>query len=157
IEDAFDQLRQNGREQVTEEVFREVLEEEPEDGLDLAPAAAQIIHRLRWFTASLLQALMRALPRDDAAWGWPINAALRAAVPPQSAPGIGYCPSAPHLEFRRKLDQKPELLESILADPAWFRLTLALYGGLQDYEYPSNVRSYHEIAAYLQMPDNVRR
>jgi hypothetical protein len=156
LEDAFDQLRQNGREQVVEDVFREVLEDEPADGVDLAPAAAQIIHRLLWFTPSLLQALMRALPRDNAGWGWPIDAALRAAVTPQSQES-GHCPSAPHLEFRRKLDQKPELLARILADPGWFRLTLALYGGLQDYEYPVNVRSYHEIAAYLQMPDNARR
>jgi hypothetical protein len=61
-----------------------------------------------------------------------------------------------NLPFRRALEKDLELVERIVGDPDWFRLTLAIYGGMRDYQTPASIREYEQIASYLQLSDNER-
>ena len=60
------------------------------------------------------------------------------------------------LPFRRALEDEPDLVDRIVQDTDWYRLTLALYGGMQDYRAPESIREYEQIAAYLGLSDNER-
>lgn len=61
-----------------------------------------------------------------------------------------------NLPFRRALENQPRFVSTIIQNPDWLRLIIALYGGLQDYRIPAFMEEYHKIAAYLQLEDNER-
>ncbi|HYU31647.1 MAG TPA: CHAT domain-containing protein [Thermoanaerobaculia bacterium] len=88
-------------------------------------AAAGLVRACRLQSADLAAALTAALPRDSAEDRWPVDAALRqlAGADPR------LLPPAPG-SLRSILLARQDLADRFLADPAWVRLGIALYGGL---------------------------
>lgn len=120
----------------------------------LATAAAEIICTLDYHSARIMDALLNALPNDSLAVGCPIHRALRLSVSPQygkEAPRV--VPNSKLLPFRQALLEKPKLAEYIRTDFDWLRVVIALYGGLGEHTVARGLRTYHEIACYLQQED----
>jgi hypothetical protein len=102
----------------------------PDDGR--ARAAARLALAAGCASSGLAEALVRAWDRD--ARPWPIERALAeiAAREPRYLPD-------PRGSLRRTLLSRPELAERFLADPAWRRLGLVVYAGLDPERFPRDV------------------
>jgi hypothetical protein len=60
------------------------------------------------------------------------------------------------LPFRYALEHEAGLVARVTADPGWYRLIVALYGGFTDHQAPATIREYFQIASYLQLEDSER-
>ena len=110
----------------------------PPAGRDLSWAAAALLRRIDWFTTELVDALLKAIPRDRADHDWPIRRALLAALAhrPAAVPWLGPAPILQMyrlgtlLPMRRLLESDLTLVAFVRRDLDWTWLLVALYGGL---------------------------
>jgi hypothetical protein len=91
---------------------------------ETALAAAFLIYRYEWFTPDLADALLDALPYENAEWDWSVTRALQkiAQTQPHLLP-------ARRLPFRQVLES-PRVRTFIQTQPAWQRILLFLCGGI---------------------------
>lgn len=61
------------------------------------------------------------------------------------------------LPFRAAVEADPAVRGRVASHPDWFRLVVAVYGGLGDFRTPDRKREYYQYSNYLQLHDTVRR
>lgn len=124
IEQAFIQLFEKEYSRQIERVLYKALTEENPLQSNRILAAATLIRNNRHYTIELCEALASALVYDSEKWNFPIDRSLRDIV--------AYKPDLfPNQQgtLRLTLLQKPDLAQRFLADPAWIRIGIIIYGG----------------------------
>jgi hypothetical protein len=124
IEEALVQLLATDRAPALRSLLTRILASSRPGTGSLALAVAQVLRRAGPLGDELAEILPRALHHDEGSPDRPVDAALRdlAVRAPQRLPvGSG--------SLRQALQRDSKLLDRLRADPAWLRLTLALYGG----------------------------
>ena len=123
IENAFSSLSRSSHAGAVERVLCAALGDSASG--ERAPAAARLALACRLYSAEMGEALAVALSRDSEAWDWPVDRALRdlAGREPRFLAGD-------RDSLRRRLLRSPDLAATLTSHPAWRRLCLAVYGGL---------------------------
>lgn len=143
IEQAFTQLFEKEYTcQINQVLYKALIEENALQHNKIL-AVATLIHKNRYYTIELCEALANALIYDSEAWNFPIDRALRDIV--ACKPDL--FPIQPGT-LRHTLLQKPDLAQRFLADPAWIRIGIMVYGGL-DSRLPERINLINEKIAQL--------
>jgi hypothetical protein len=115
---------------------------------NLALAAAALLVENEWSSEPLLKALLKAFPYDDAEWEYPITRMLRLR---QKQLPVAHNT----LPLRKALEQEPELVAYINGHLPWLRLIALLYGGISENGCATHIVQYGEIAAVLQLKNEL--
>lgn len=136
IKTIIDNLRSSDRKQAFLEVCHQLIEE-PEVYGPAQWALLSLAAKDSWIQIEWIDHLLDHLQEDAADWDWPIDQVLL----------LTYARRAnqlqnPLLTFRQKLIDDPSFSEFIQKNPAWLRLVMVLYGGI---EYDPRVEKYKEL------------
>ncbi|MCB9286963.1 MAG: CHAT domain-containing protein [Lewinellaceae bacterium] len=93
----------------------------------LKNAVAHLVYQLKWYTQTIVNAVIENRSQDAMAWNWPFHRILQ-DVANQNPSQLGH----PSLEFRAYLQEYPEMAGYISSNQAWAKVIFLLYGGLAE-------------------------
>lgn len=150
---AFHSLIESGYE---EELEREIIIALNEANADevRASAAAEIAHQMELSSMEVVKALQNASNYDSSEWAWPIQRTLRMMYTKSDGQVNSSDSKNSHFNPTAWMNKKSSKL--ISQDFDWLSICIALFGGLGDYNVVEGIKTYYEIAAFLQQGDNAR-
>ena len=94
---------------------------------------------------------LRNLHNDSVFWNWPIDSILQYYSREVKDEAV-----IAKLKYKTMLEGKQKTTESIGKNQDWLCLVTALYGGYRNYNSPSSISEYYEIAQFLSLSDKER-